>query len=368
MVIGTPGSDASGSLQALIEHGRQEFRLPEIDGEACVYALLETASCQACVQVCPRGAWSLDDEALDIDTARCDGCGLCVPACPQGVIRHDHAPLRRHWKARALAFLACEHASGPEPEAVMPCVHALGLQDLLALYRDGFRHLVMQEVACERCPRGETRRLSEVLTQVNEMLSSRDLEEMRLRVVPGAKWQSMLSSTEVRGDGPRLGRRGFLRHALGTGIEEGLKAAGLRREHSDTHVPPGTLLPQVSAEDILPFVPLIDPLKCSGCDACMRLCPHDALTLEETDEASRYVLRARECTGCGICTDVCDHEAISVGRMGVQVQTEVALEVATCPSCRVPFHRPLAQSGPGEASCPVCATATRYQDLYQFKD
>jgi len=368
VVIEASGSESPGGLQALIEHGRQEFRLPEIDGEVCVYALLETASCQACVEVCPRGAWSLDDEALDIDTARCDGCGLCAPACPQGVIRHGQAPARRHWKARALAFLACEQAPEQDPGSVMPCVHALGLQDLLVLYRDGFRHLVMQEVACEDCPRGGARRLSEVLVQVNQLLSSRGLEEMRLRVVPGAKWRSMLSSTEMRGEGPRLDRRGFLRQALGTGIEEGLKAAGLRRDDTDPHAPPGTLLPEVSAADIFPFVPMIDPVKCSGCDACMRLCSHGALALEETDEASRYVVHARNCAGCGICTDVCDTGAMSVERMQAQAQAEVALESQTCPSCRVAFHRPLAQYAPDEVTCPVCATATRYQDLYQFKD
>jgi ferredoxin len=353
-------------LQQVIDYARREFTIPEIDGESCVYALLDSASCRACVEVCPQGAWSLDDESLDIDAARCDGCGLCAPACPQGAIRHGYEPVRRRWKSRPLAFSACEQAPLPETAQTMPCLHALGVGDLLGLYRDGYRYLVQPRVDCDVCPRGAGPRLADTLGQMNLMLSSRGQPEMKLRVVPAEKWQEMLSSTDAPVVGPRLGRRGFLRHALGTGIEEGLKAAGVVQAEQDGFVPPGTLLARVSNGDVLPYVPMIDPLSCSGCDACVRLCPHGALALEENDDETHYAVQAQNCTGCGICVDVCDQGAISVQRWQAQRQWELPLSAKACSGCKVPFHVPVARSAGEE--CPVCAKATRYQDLYQFKD
>lgn len=355
-------------LQQVIGYARREFTLPEIDGETCVYALLDSASCRACVEACPQQAWSLDDESLDIDTARCDGCGLCAPACPQGAIRHGYGPLRRRWKTRPLAFAACEQAPLPDSAPTLPCLHALGLGDLLGLYREGYRHLVQPEVDCDSCPRGAGPRLAHTLGQVNLMLASRDQPQMSLRVVSAQKWHEMLSSTDAPVAGPRLGRRGFLRHALGTGIEEGLKAAGVMEEQPGGFVPPGRLLTPVSDKDVLPCVPEIDALRCSGCDACVRLCPHGAVTLEEGDEESHYAVLARNCTGCGICVDVCDRDAIAIQRWQAQRQRDLPLSVQTCSGCNVPFHVPLGSGEADQAGCPVCAKATRYQDLYQFKD
>ena len=190
-------------LQEVIDYVRREFTVPEIDGEACVHALVQTATCRACVDACPRGAWSLDEGSLEFDTARCDGCGLCVPACPQGVIQHDYEPLRRRWKARTLAFLACEYAPPPASGQVMPCLHALGPGDLLALYRDGYQYLVQPVVDCDACPRGGGVRLEDTLAQINRMLASRALPEMRVRVVSAQKWQEMLARTEGPVEGPR---------------------------------------------------------------------------------------------------------------------------------------------------------------------
>ena len=68
----------------------QALVLPEILAERCVHSRLETASCQACVDSCPQGAWVLDDASLGINTETCDGCGLCAAACPQAAIVHPH--------------------------------------------------------------------------------------------------------------------------------------------------------------------------------------------------------------------------------------------------------------------------------------
>jgi ferredoxin len=44
----------------------------------------DCTACGLCVDVCPRGAITVDDVAM-VDAACCNGCGLCVDECPNGV-------------------------------------------------------------------------------------------------------------------------------------------------------------------------------------------------------------------------------------------------------------------------------------------
>jgi len=49
--------------------------LLEINRETCT-------GCGACLQVCPFGALSLDNENLAVVSEACTGCGACLPECP----------------------------------------------------------------------------------------------------------------------------------------------------------------------------------------------------------------------------------------------------------------------------------------------
>jgi ferredoxin len=107
--------------------------MPIIKGERCVHSMMEQATCQACVQACPRQAIRLTDEALTLDGGRCDGCGLCVPACPEQAISVEGEPLlRQPFWGRAEALAACSRAvvSGP---GVLACLNAIGSEPDLVL-------------------------------------------------------------------------------------------------------------------------------------------------------------------------------------------------------------------------------------------
>jgi NADH-quinone oxidoreductase subunit F len=53
----------------------------------------------------------------------------------------------------------------------------------------------------------------------------------------------------------------------------------------------------------------IDPDACEGCGACLKACPHDAITGQAKQP---HAIDAALCTKCGICKDVCKFEAIAI--------------------------------------------------------
>ncbi|MDO5582340.1 MAG: 4Fe-4S binding protein [Planctomycetia bacterium] len=44
------------------------------------------AGCAACVDACPCGAISIEDDKANVNADECVECGACVDACPCGAI------------------------------------------------------------------------------------------------------------------------------------------------------------------------------------------------------------------------------------------------------------------------------------------
>ena len=53
----------------------------------------------------------------------------------------------------------------------------------------------------------------------------------------------------------------------------------------------------------------IDPEQCTGCGACLRACPHEAITGERKQA---HTINQELCIRCGICREVCKFDAITV--------------------------------------------------------
>ena len=66
-----------------------------------------------------------------------------------------------------------------------------------------------------------------------------------------------------------------------------------------------------AAEDLQPLAgaPLVDRSLCTGCGACLRACPHGAVTGEKK---LPHTIDPELCTKCGICRDACTFEAVTV--------------------------------------------------------
>ena len=53
---------------------------------------------------------------------------------------------------------------------------------------------------------------------------------------------------------------------------------------------------------------VVNSKKCTGCSKCIRVCPHNAITLVQG-----YVkIDKTKCTGCSRCAEICCHSAITM--------------------------------------------------------
>ncbi len=66
--------------------------MPWIDKDRCV-------GCGICVEKCPVGAISMEDEKAKINMEECIRCGTCHSACPQEAVRHDSEKIPGEIKA-----------------------------------------------------------------------------------------------------------------------------------------------------------------------------------------------------------------------------------------------------------------------------
>ena len=339
--------------------------LPTVIAERCVHTRLTQAGCRACVDTCPVNAWVMDEESLGIDTEACDGCGLCASACPQGAIIPRQGNLPALSENRTSALFACEKAGVNGNDGIIPCLHALGLQELLRLYRSGTRRICIAMSDCESCSRGGVLQLPDLLEQLNGLLESRNLATITLQVADREEWNQQLQNEKQTFSGPAISRRAFFRKAATSSMTFGMDLAGLSEERE--FIPPGKLLPRTSRNDVVPFSPRIDPTKCNGCNACARLCPQGAIVLCSSENILQYDLDAECCTGCNICVDVCNQKAVCVDHWSSQVQFILPLTAHRCRACGVPFHLPAIKTSSSDLRA-VCSKTNHARNLFQVME
>lgn len=356
-------------LRELARSAEMPASIPDVRNDRCVHTIIEQASCRACVNACPTGAWVIDDEMLGIDPDRCDACDLCVAACPETAIVQRFRPEVRKTPHGKVALACCERAQIGGVEAPrMPCLHAIGISDLFRLARDQVRYLVTTAGDCDTCPRGKGERLEDRLRSVNALLSGRGLAPIAHRTPDAAHWQDTWRQVDFLAKQNRVSRRNFFRSAI---TEPNKRIEKILDRAEGRFIPPGSLLPCSTPQDSVPFAPNIDPTRCSGCDACARLCPHQAIGIEKRDTLSiAYAIAADQCSGCGICTDVCEQDAVSILRWQPVIRERIPLSSRTCRACGVTYHLPQTEKprGTAENLCPICAKTGHHKNLFQVLD
>jgi len=380
--------------------------LPEINGDRCVHALIETASCRACVDVCPQQSWILDDESLGLDTSSCDGCGLCVPVCSEGAITQNKDCTLREENNKKVLLLACEYieagtdavtnATNAAKRNHWKCVHAVSAHELLKLYHDGIHQIVVAKADCSACARGNSEHLSERVLKIDKMLRHSHLAPLHYNEITANQWLRLWKSPEQHAPGPEMSRRMFFRSAIKQSVEVVFHQTTLDSAQSEFKP-----LAKIIEDDFVkkggdgqalyPAVPVINPEKCNGCDSCFRVCPHGALRfkIEEAnnDEAHKvyYEIKPSLCSSCNICIDICEQDAITLNLWSEQslASRVINLKVEKCHSCGTVFHYPNVAGATNTAEnrteeiiintvprqyCNICEKVNHQKNLFQVFD
>lgn len=339
----------------------EDVLLPEVIAERCVHSRMEQGSCRACVDTCPQGAWVIDDERLGIDTDRCDACGLCAPVCPEEAIVDRWPPARYVVDGALVAYAACER-SGARGAGVVPCIHSLGVRALLDLHRAGIHRLLLSRGDCAACPRGGVTPVDRYLLNLTTLLEDRGLPPIFVEDLTAERWMRSVGTARARHQTPAVGRRAFFRGVFSSATETLDKLSDRADPRVPDFVPPGRLIPGSGDSRLSFHAPRIDPERCTGCDACARLCPHQVIGLGP----DAYRLDPDGCTGCGICVDICAEAAVTVQTLDPSPQTLLPLHRRGCSACGVPFHSPRAADDAVDL-CSICRVSPHHQRLFQVR-
>jgi NAD-dependent dihydropyrimidine dehydrogenase PreA subunit len=326
---------------------------PEVDPRRCVHSAAILARCSACVERCPRSSWILSDSGLGLDTASCDGCAICAAACPQTAIVMPH-PVSAVVSVNEpdTALVACEVAVPQSGKGIVPCLHAIGLNDLARLHRNGVRGLVAARCDCVRCDRYAKAPFDQAVADVARLLADRDLPDLAIDQRPAAAWVGL------RDQHLRPSRR-----ALFAAFRP---VAPLPETVDDDRLPAAQTLPAGRRQPALhPFLPVIDSTTCAACDACARICPQQAIRLEtDGPEGAAYVVDPPRCTGCRLCVDVCEAGAVTIAAWRVENPSVIHLDAAQCTACGNMYHLPQGR-GTDRPLCRICAKVRHTRNLFQ---
>lgn len=210
---------------------------------------------------------------------------------------------------------------------------------------------------CRHCTRvdGDAFRLR--VNLFNRVLHDRGLPELQVHLHAAGEPASIEADATALVQGAQLSRRGFFRRLAGAMVEP--IPVGGEQEWQ----PPGVELPTFGIGDVALFVPSIDVVRCNGCDACVRVCPHGALLF--TTEPDGYRIDSNSCTGCGLCDDICDQDAVTVATGATVEQAWVPLHKYRCAQCGAVFHTTSAQPS-ARPTCRICHRVDHQRKLFQI--
>ncbi len=310
----------------------------------CVNTRSREPVCMECLYTCPADALRLTGDPqvpVSLNVEACQRCGICVSVCPLSAFFQVGEEERR-----ARITQAVKELRGSTVELVCPqrfdepltrspanvriqtgtCLAALPISGVLAWTLILGQDLWLDDTPCMSCPYKGKDRVIALANQVNRLLEAWGREE-RVRLVSHSsssphpietytKPQKVYTRREVFQEFKRTVTR-----SLGRRVAEHLPPPPPRE--------PGELpMERQRLLAILPYLgsPVVDEMytrglpfatvtvsdTCTGCDICTRVCPTQALTVEESEEIYRLLFTPSRCLNCNVCAHACPVQAIEI--------------------------------------------------------
>ncbi|MCP2015853.1 ferredoxin [Deinococcus sp. HSC-46F16] len=306
----------SGVLERLGEYGDQ---VPRYTPPRCLLDRQAVGGCDACHVTCPHGAIALEGHRIAIDPALCTGCGLCVQVCPSGALEYDLTPPLQSVRdggqgVDGEATLTCSQSGAGGP--ALTCLGRVTPAVVAAAGAWG-TPLTLLHGDCAGCPVGAP--------DVPERLTRVLGEAQVLRAPTGRPAQVTVrpATPDDRDRAGRVSRRGAFATLFRAGRQQ---VVGLLPERPLPFVDwsqPQERVPEewrwrrrslvpAPAPDVPVMwpAPLVDE-KCIDCPVCSNVCPTEAITREFKPEGgARLLLDLAACTGCMACVRSCPPDAM----------------------------------------------------------
>lgn len=305
---------------------------------------LSAASCRAdrgcdlCVTACPAQAIRMTEATPVVDAAACTGCAGCVAACPIAAWRLAGFSTRQ-LAGRLNALLRADDlppASGIVircQDAQTPPLLGTGWAELVVPSMESVTPAVLFQplahgagsVHLAACDRPTCRN------------AARELIDLAAAALAATACPGAVTGTPAPIGRPAARSAPDRRPPL---LELSEPVASLRAVGAlslrDVRVVHGRA---ASAEVT------VDANRCSGCDACTRVCPTSALA-SRTDASGTWTLAydPRRCVSCGLCAGACPEDAIHIQPV---IDTRLL---------DVNGELPLCARGP--RACPTCGDAS----------
>ncbi len=287
----------------------------------CLRHRLSSSGCNRCLETCTAGALSWTDTGLVWNENKCTSCLLCVAACPTDALTctrltlSDLLPEMNDVEAPLLGCSLKPHTRG---HVRVPCLGLLADTELLLVLQLALgKEIRLNLSACGDCENGRI---------APELLKTMTKVETLTRGLPGGL-RPIYTPDLLNFQEKTLSRRDFFIFLNRRSKQKGLSLVDRLRfsdepgKYGKKSLPKARqlILQLVAAlpaaqRDMLSdqlFPELKITAQCTGCTACVGICPTGALTRPGTRGCAPDVNTER-CTACALCTEFCRQQAIQV--------------------------------------------------------
>lgn len=340
-----------------------EFEKPiyvDFNADVCAHSRSKKIGCSKCLDGCPAGAITPNEDVVSINLDICGGCGNCAAHCPTGAIsylfpdRTDHinaiqtlastyyeangkdATLLIYNNNQGLSLISASARYGRGlPASVLPLeIHStsgIGHDALTAALSAGFTHIVIHG---DEKHLVEYEALKKEIELTKSILSGLGFEDDRLHLTFATDPDRF---EDLIWDLPKLkeiSRKTFT--PLGSKREIARMGIGALAENA------------ANSTDILPLtgdapygLVNVNVDDCTLCLSCVSACPADALRDNPDKPELRFIETA--CVQCGLCQSTCPEQAISLQPQlnllpsAMQPVTLNEEEPFECIKCGTPF-------------------------------